>query len=433
MELTGTILKNRYCVIGPAGRGGSGTLYLAKDLELSTIWAVKQIPREKRTEARMLRRLSFPHIPRMVDYFEQGDACFLVMEYIEGIPLDRMQDKKQLNYNRVLSYLITILETLQYLHTLKPPICYADLKPSNLILSKEQKLYLVDFGSAGPSTHGSPAGQSEGTPGFAAPEQYRGIRIPASDLYGLGKTAQKLVAGKRLLLHPELWLFIRRCTRTDPENRFQDAAAAKRLLNAMQRGRRLTFAGGMAAFLLILLLQAGRETGREELPQKDLLSDRTENNGEEKSSDSSREPDFWQELTRITDAYLILASGSGQESGKEVQELLTQAETRLVNLLEHTQEPDTADRLLKTLAAQARLSGREDQTEVYYLQAMEICPQDDHLRGLYGRFLLQNNRTAESLQLWKRTAAELGKEKLMGKKAGREAMLWTKELGLLCE
>ena len=432
MDLTGTVLKERYCIIGKAGKGGSGTLFLAKDLELSTIWAVKRIPREKRNEARMLRRLAFPHIPRMIDYVESEDACYLVMEYIEGVTLDQLCKDKPPRFTDLLSYIYTILETLQYLHTLKPPVCYADLKPSNLIISKDKKLYLVDFGSAGPSTNGFCAGQCEGTPGFAAPEQYRGILTPACDIYSLGKTAMALTTRKYLLMHPCLWAFLRICTRIQPGKRFRDAATALVYLSFVKKGRKAVIAG---AAVLIILMAGIRMTGTGEYvdPKQASLSG-TEDEADAKSlgeDEKELAASFWKQLTRITDAYLLYKD-KNETSGGLDQAILDQAEHRLVKLLEDTPEPEFRHHILLILAAQARLLGRQDSAEVYYRQAVEAEPEDLKVYCLFGRFLIQTGQRARSRLLWKEAVSRFGKDAVTGTAAFRESLIWTKELGFLC-
>ena len=75
INLTGMILKMRYCILEQVGAGGEGHLYLARDMELGNYWAVKELPLEKKREARLLRLLEHPSIPRMVDYVENGDHC----------------------------------------------------------------------------------------------------------------------------------------------------------------------------------------------------------------------------------------------------------------------------------------------------------------------------------------------------------------------
>ena len=84
MNLSGTVLKGRYCILEPVGKGGGGKVYLARDLELGVLWAVKEIPASGKSEARMLLKLSHPSLPKMIDYIEDNRKCYLVMEYVKG-------------------------------------------------------------------------------------------------------------------------------------------------------------------------------------------------------------------------------------------------------------------------------------------------------------------------------------------------------------
>ena len=81
INLTGMILKMRYCILEQVGAGGEGHLYLARDMELGNYWAVKELPLEKKREARLLRLLEHPSIPRMVDYVERRDMFLQWMSF----------------------------------------------------------------------------------------------------------------------------------------------------------------------------------------------------------------------------------------------------------------------------------------------------------------------------------------------------------------
>ena len=236
INLTGMILKMRYCILEQVGAGGEGHLYLARDMELGNYWAVKELPLEKKREARLLRLLEHPSIPRMVDYVENGDHCYLIMEYIRGKSLGQMlKEGHVFAVDELLSYGDTVLAVLEYLHGQKPPVYYGDLKPDNLMLSDSGKLYLVDFGSA---VFGFGENQRicMGTEGFAAPEQYEGKVNASSDLYAFGKTLQALV-GRNWL--PVLWkvpglaLFLYKCIQSQEKRRLKSAAQARKMLSGI--------------------------------------------------------------------------------------------------------------------------------------------------------------------------------------------------------
>lgn len=87
--MTGIILKGRYCIVEQIGKGGEGSMYLARDLELGVFRAVKELPISSRREARLLRLLEHPLFPKMLDYVEREQSCYIVMEYIRGKSLEQ--------------------------------------------------------------------------------------------------------------------------------------------------------------------------------------------------------------------------------------------------------------------------------------------------------------------------------------------------------
>ena len=195
--LIGTILKERYYVIERIGHGGGGSLYLARDMELGIFRAVKEIPIIKKKEVMLMQRLDHPAIPKIVDCVETEEDCYLIMEYIKGQSLEEILcSEKNFSIQETLARGKEITRVLEYLHNRKPPVCYGDLKPDNLMLSETGHLYLVDLGSA-MFDHGKRKRICEGTKGYAAPEQYQGYLSPRSDIYALGKTMEKLCGKKK--------------------------------------------------------------------------------------------------------------------------------------------------------------------------------------------------------------------------------------------
>src|SRR5271155_5253 len=141
-----TIVGGRYRVIKPLGGGGMKLVYLAEDLRLSaracalaemvdaftSPEAQQQAIAAFQREADMLAQLNNEHIPRVIDRFSEANHHYLVMEYIEGETLEERlkQGGGRLAPDAVVEIAIQVLETLEYLHNLTPPVIYRDLKPS---------------------------------------------------------------------------------------------------------------------------------------------------------------------------------------------------------------------------------------------------------------------------------------------------------------
>lgn len=206
-----TIVGGRYRVTKAIGGGGMKLVYLAEDLRLAarpcalaemvdsftSPDAQKQAIAGFQREADMLAQLSNEHIPRVFDRFSEANHHYLVMEYIDGVTLEDELKRKggQLKPARVIEIAVQVLDTLEYLHNLSPPVIYRDLKPSNLMLTADGQAKLIDFGIA---RHFQPLTNATmiGTQGYAPPEQYRGRVETRSDLYALGATMHHALSGR---------------------------------------------------------------------------------------------------------------------------------------------------------------------------------------------------------------------------------------------
>ena len=180
MPAIGTVVGGQYQILSILGKGGEACVYLVQDLRLRKKWAIKEIAHHPKTrvqerrsqrlinEAAVLRELSHPNMPRVVDIFSQDDVTYIVMDYIEGVSLEEyVKEAGMVTEEQVIRWGISIAKTLLYLHAQQPPVIYRDLKPSNLILTEAGELMLVDFGIAGAQSIAC------GTRAFAAPEQIR--------------------------------------------------------------------------------------------------------------------------------------------------------------------------------------------------------------------------------------------------------------------
>jgi serine/threonine-protein kinase len=212
---TPVLLDNRYELMAPVNAGAMGSVFQARDLRLGKVVAVKimkTIPglsdgdyseRRFREEARLLASLSHRGLPGVTDYFiekgpgQQAGAHCLVMEFIEGQDGQTMMEDRggvPLPLQPALGYFMDLLGILHYLHSLSPPVIFRDLNPRNIMLAR-RSLYLVDFGIAIPYNPDS-KGTAIGTPGYVAPEQYRGEAEPRSDLFSLGVTMHYFLSGR---------------------------------------------------------------------------------------------------------------------------------------------------------------------------------------------------------------------------------------------
>ncbi len=264
----GVTLANRYLIEEVIGIGGMGSVYRARDLHFPNItkWvAVKEMlnlatdPVMRQTiiqnferEANILATLHHPSIPRIYDYFSQGDRSYLVLEFIPGKDLEAIinETKGFLPEEQVLAWAIELCDVLHYLHTHNPPIIFRDMKPSNVMINTNGDVMLIDFGIAKTFQSGV-KGTMIGTEGYAPPEQYRGEATPLADIYALGATlhhvltrrdprleppfsfAERPIRKINPAVSPELEAVINTALQYNMQDRFQSAAEMKEaLLNA---------------------------------------------------------------------------------------------------------------------------------------------------------------------------------------------------------
>jgi serine/threonine protein kinase len=218
--MTGKILAERYEVQRQLGKQTGRQTLLARDLQTQELVVIKQLflggdfewqdLKLFEREAETLKSLSYPAIPRYLDYLEIDEpdtkGFALVQTYVEGKTLEEhLRSGRTFSESEVKQLAKSLLEILIYLHEeQEPPVIHRDIKPSNILLHSRSahsvgQVYLVDFGSV--QNQAAKFGGTitvVGTYGYMAPEQFGGRSVPASDLYGLGATLIYLVTG----LHP---------------------------------------------------------------------------------------------------------------------------------------------------------------------------------------------------------------------------------------
>jgi len=249
----GMILQERYRILRKIGEGGMAEIYLVEDERLGRNWAMKCVNlsggeewRQQAYEAerRILVQISHPAFPMLVDTFSLGERSFLIMEWLEGENLEEyLERNKRIRETEAKEIVLKIMMALSYLHRQTPSIVYGDLKPANIILQREKRVRLLDFGSA-------VWGEERfviGTPDYAAPEQLLSERTQIdqrSDIYAVGILYAEMLTGQRtgraFLQNPFLPKYVRRfiqiCTRHKPEERFQTIEEAIGFLT--DRGKR---------------------------------------------------------------------------------------------------------------------------------------------------------------------------------------------------
>lgn len=206
----GSVIKNRYRILEVLGQGGSSITYEAADRVMGHHVALKELSLKGLSdwkklelferEAQVLEGLDHPAIPKYVDYFqvdtESNLYFYIVQELAKGQSLaDRVAAGERFSEAETRRIAIEILQVLQYLHSLNPPIIHRDIKPQNIIRGDDGRIFLVDFGAVQSVYRHTIAFGSTvvGTFGYMAPEQFRGQAYPTTDLYGLGATLINLL------------------------------------------------------------------------------------------------------------------------------------------------------------------------------------------------------------------------------------------------
>jgi hypothetical protein len=203
----GTVIIDRYRVIGLIGRGGMGEVYRADDLKLGQPVALKFLPRDLAadrerldrffTEVRMARQVSHPNVCRVYDIAEVDGQHFLSMEYVDGEDLASLLKRiGRLPPDKALDVARQICAGLAAAHD--RGVLHRDLKPANVMLDGRGRARITDFGLAAVAGDEPSADDLAGTPAYMAPEQFAGKGASVrSDLYALGLLLYELYTGKR--------------------------------------------------------------------------------------------------------------------------------------------------------------------------------------------------------------------------------------------
>ena len=246
----GDILDGKYELLKLIGRGGMSKVWLAMDTHINKQWAVKEIDKtsteyrktvdETKTlrEIEIMKKLDHPSLPRIVDIIDREDALCIVMDYIEGESLHELLKTRGIpSQETVVSWVLDICDTLAYLHSFDPPIIYRDMKPANVMLTRDQRIKVIDFGIAKDYREGYEDTMPLGTRGYASPEHFSQHTDVRSDVYTVGTTMYQLLTGKDPSQPPYYMKPIReinpdlssglekiilKATEKDPDDRYQN-------------------------------------------------------------------------------------------------------------------------------------------------------------------------------------------------------------------
>ncbi|MBL8112984.1 MAG: protein kinase [Acidobacteria bacterium] len=199
----------KYLVESELGRGGMGVVYRAQQTNLDRIVAIKVLAPSLigdpdgvmrfQREARAIARLNHHGIIQVFDIEEAEDLFFLVMEYVEGEGLDTFLAKNKISQGRILRIVSDIADALHFAH--EKGVVHRDIKPANVMLTKDGRVKVADFGlahfldSAGGGQ--TKTGMVLGSPSYMSPEQVQGQRVDRrSDIYSLGVVLFRMLTGR---------------------------------------------------------------------------------------------------------------------------------------------------------------------------------------------------------------------------------------------
>lgn len=201
----GMMIGDRYEILEKIGTGGMSDVYKAKDHKLNRFVAVKVLKQEFsenanfvskfRIEAQAAAGLAHPNIVNVYDVGEEDGIYYIVMELIEGITLKKYIEKKaRLSVKEAISIAIQVSMGIEAAHN--NHIIHRDIKPQNIIISKEGKVKVTDFGIAKAATSNTISSNVMGSVHYTSPEQARGGYSDArSDIYSLGITIFEMLTG----------------------------------------------------------------------------------------------------------------------------------------------------------------------------------------------------------------------------------------------
>jgi tetratricopeptide (TPR) repeat protein len=279
VEGSGPATLLHYRILGKIGEGGMGAVYKAEDTKLGRVVAIKLVAShasgDEASRLRLLREaraasaLSHPCVVTIFAIEEAEELDFLVMEYVDGEPLDAVIARGPLDPDRAANLAADVADALEHAHV--AGLVHRDVKPANIIVTTRGRAKVLDFGIAKPHTHAegsavdSPtaippltaSGAIVGTGPYMSPEQLRGGALDGrSDVFALGAVLYEMLTARRAFPGGNLAALVEQVTRLDPPRPSALAPRVPAELDAIvlralakDRERRFASANEMAAAL----------------------------------------------------------------------------------------------------------------------------------------------------------------------------------------
>ena len=245
--MIGRVIKGKYKIYDEIGSGGFATVYLGRNVDTNQIVAIKvlsqQFTREPRyverfrREAGLAERIRHPNIVRVLDHGIEDGLHFLIMEYVQGLTLDQIIERKgRLPVQEAVSY---VQQTLAGLQTaFEAGVVHRDIKPANLMITSDGAVKIMDFGIARvESAVGlTQSGMFLGTPRYISPEMARGSGADIrSDLYSVGLLTYEMLVGAPPFDGENPWAVLHQQLETEPPSLSHARADVPRWLEAVVR------------------------------------------------------------------------------------------------------------------------------------------------------------------------------------------------------
>ena len=433
-------IQGTYVIERAIGEGGGGIVYLATHTRLQKKVVLKKIRGEIvdfvncRTEVDVLKNLRHSYLPQVIDFIESSDGIFTVMDYIDGESLQSMLDRGvKLDEKRVQKYAAQLCEAVQYLHSQNPPIIHGDIKPDNVMITRNDDICLIDFNVSG-FLNGENLQMMGYTPGYASPEQVKAVTesmeaasspadseetvllgsVPKpnisrhrggteigtqSDIYSIGATIYALVGGNVNNLGGRkidflgkvsdgMRIIVAKAVEKTPSKRYKTAGDMLNAINYVQKMdkeyRRLISKQHIKTFLYCLVLAAGIVLivwGSRRMDKE--REDKYESYVAEMLSASEKEPDDMEKLfDKATEIHA---------------DRLEPYYYMSYYLYEHGKKDDLA-KLIEDIELKKPAGDREMYSKAWYLMADSLFEQDNYDAAMdYYRASIDNDPENASL------------------------------------